>query len=33
LIRAAVTIALDATLPGLIEEITQKVLSALDTKS
>lgn len=33
LIRAAVTIALDATLPGLIEEITQKVLSALDTKN
>jgi CheY-like chemotaxis protein len=29
LIRAAVTIALDASLPGLIEEITQKVLVAL----
>jgi len=33
LIRAAVTIALDAALPGLIEEITQKVLVALNTKS
>ena len=32
LIRAAVTIALDAVLPSLIEEITQKVLSVLDTK-
>jgi CheY-like chemotaxis protein len=33
LIRAAVTIALDATLPGLIEQITQKVLAVLDTKA
>jgi CheY-like chemotaxis protein len=33
LIRAAVTIALDAALPSLIEEITQKVLVALDTKA
>jgi len=33
LIRAAVTIALDAALPGLIEEIAQKVLVALNTKS
>jgi len=33
LIRAAVTIALDAVLPNLIEEITQKVLSVLDTKN
>jgi CheY-like chemotaxis protein len=30
LIRAAVTIALDAVLPSLIEEITQKVLFAID---
>jgi CheY-like chemotaxis protein len=33
LIRAAVTIALDAVLPNLIEEITQKVLAVLDTKN
>jgi CheY-like chemotaxis protein len=33
LIRAAVTIALDTALPSLIEEITQKVLVALDMKS
>jgi len=33
LVRAAVTIALDAVLPNLIEEITQKVLSVLDTKN
>jgi CheY-like chemotaxis protein len=33
LIRAAVTIALDAILPNLIEEITEKVLSVLDTKN
>jgi CheY-like chemotaxis protein len=33
LIRAAVTIALDAALPNLIEEITQKVLIVLDTKN
>lgn len=33
LIRAAVTIALDAALPGLIEEIAQKVLVALNPKS
>jgi CheY-like chemotaxis protein len=33
LIRAAVTIALDALLPSLIEEITQKVLLAIDTKA
>jgi CheY-like chemotaxis protein len=32
LVRAAVTIALDAVLPNLIDEITQKVLSVLDTK-
>jgi CheY-like chemotaxis protein len=32
LVRAAVTIALDAILPSLIEEITQKVLSVVDTK-
>ena len=32
LIRAAVTIALDAVLPGMIEEITRKVLLAIDTK-
>ena len=32
LIRAAVTIAVDAILPSLIEGITQKVLVALDTK-
>ena len=33
LVRAAVTIALDAVLPNLIEEITQRVLSVLDTKN
>ena len=33
LVRAAVTIALDAVLPNLIDEITQKVLSVLDTKN
>ncbi len=33
LIRAAVTIALDAALPGLIEEISQKVMAALVQKS
>jgi CheY-like chemotaxis protein len=33
LIRAAVTIALDAVLPSLIEEITQKVLLAIDRKA
>lgn len=33
LIRAAVTIALGAALPGLIEEITQKVLLALDRRA
>jgi Response regulator containing a CheY-like receiver domain and a GGDEF domain len=33
LIRAAVTIALDAALPNLIEEITKKVLSVLDIKN
>src|SRR5437764_6999069 len=33
LIRAAVTIALDAALPGLIEEIAQKVLAVLEQKS
>ena len=33
LIRAAVTIAVDAVLPSLIEEIAKKVLVALDTKA
>jgi DNA-binding response OmpR family regulator len=33
LIRAAVTIAMDAALPNLIEEITRKVLMALDAKA
>ena len=33
LVRAAVTIALDAALPNLIEEITRNVLSVLDTKA
>jgi CheY-like chemotaxis protein len=33
LIRAAVTIALDAALPNLIEEITKKVLTVLDIKN
>ena len=32
LIRAAVTIAIDAILPSLIEEVTKKVLSALETR-
>jgi CheY-like chemotaxis protein len=32
LVRAAVTIALDAALPNLIEEITRNVLIALDSK-
>jgi len=33
LVRAAVTIALDAALPNLIEEITRNVLAALDPKA
>jgi len=33
LIRAAVTIAVDAILPSLIEEIAKKVLVAIDTKA
>jgi len=33
LIRAAVTIALDAALPNLIEEITRNVLIAFDSKT
>jgi len=33
LVRAAVTIALDAALPNLIEEITRNVLIALDSKA
>lgn len=33
LIRAAVTIALDAVLPSLIEEITQKVLLAIEQRA
>lgn len=33
LVRAAVTIALDAALPNLIEEITRSVLVALDSKA
>jgi CheY-like chemotaxis protein len=33
MVRAAVTIALDAAIPGLIEEITLHVLSALDRKA
>ena len=33
LVRAAVTIALDAALPGLIDEITRRVLLVLDTKA
>ena len=33
LVRAAVTIALDAALPHLIEEITKNVLNALDTRA
>jgi CheY-like chemotaxis protein len=32
LIRAAVTIALDAVLPNLIEEITRKVLLVIDAR-
>lgn len=31
-VRAAVTVALDASLPGLIDEITEKVLIALSTR-
>lgn len=31
-VRAAVTVALDASLPGLIDEITEKVLVALSTR-
>jgi hypothetical protein len=31
-VRAAVTVALDASLPNLIEEITEKVLVALSTR-
>jgi len=30
LVRAAVTIALDSALPGLIEEITRQVLSVMN---
>jgi CheY-like chemotaxis protein len=33
IVRAAVTIALDAELPRLIEEITRTVLSAMDAKN
>jgi len=33
LIRAAVTIAVDAILPSLIDEVTQRVLAALETKA
>jgi CheY-like chemotaxis protein len=33
MVRAAVTIALDAALPGLIEDITRTVLTALDRKA
>ena len=33
LVRAAVTIALDAALPNLIEEITRNVLITLDSKA
>ena len=32
LVRAAVTIALDAALPGLIEEITKNVLSVIEPR-
>jgi hypothetical protein len=28
-VRAAVTVALDASLPGLVDEISEKVLAAL----
>ena len=31
-VRAAVTVALDASLPGIIEEITEKVLIALSAR-
>ena len=31
-VHAAVTVALDASLPGIIEEITEKVLIALSTR-
>jgi DNA-binding response OmpR family regulator len=31
-VRAAVTVALDASLPGIIEEITEKVLLALSAR-
>ncbi|HTQ56557.1 MAG TPA: response regulator [Bryobacteraceae bacterium] len=31
-VRAAVTVALDASLPAIIEEITEKVLVALNTR-
>ena len=31
-VRAAVTVAMDAAMPGLIEEITEKVLVALSTR-
>jgi CheY-like chemotaxis protein len=31
-VRAAVTVALDASMPGLVEEITEKVLIALSTR-
>jgi CheY-like chemotaxis protein len=31
-VRAAVTVALDASLPGIIEEITEKVLVALSAR-
>jgi CheY-like chemotaxis protein len=33
LVRAAVTIAVDAALPALIEDITQRVLGVLQTKA
>jgi hypothetical protein len=31
-VRAAVTVALDASLSGIIDEITEKVLIALGTR-
>jgi hypothetical protein len=31
-VRAAVTLALDAAMPRLIDELTQQVLRALDSK-
>jgi hypothetical protein len=31
-VQAAVTLALDASLPGIIEEITEKVLIALSDR-